>query len=322
MQSQSKENMTTNKKQIKQINGIKINNRIKAYDRTYKRVELSDDMLRTLQLNLLEMLIEIDRICKKYDIKYSIDGGTLLGAVRHSGFIPWDDDIDVIMRREEYEKFYKACRKNLDKTRFFLQEYRTDRHYRWGYEKLRRKNTEFVRLGQEHLKSRGGIFVDIFVVDNVPDQLLWRKIHLFTCFLIRKLLYSELGMRNENSIILRAWYRFLYCLVPRNVIFDWRNRIAEKCNKKRTELVRHMTYPYVLSRYGMPGDCFDEMIDMQFEGYTFRAFRKYDKYLTALYGDYMKLPPKEKQKSHLEVSKIRLLDPVQLYSEEELGRLL
>ena len=83
-----------------------------------------------------------------------------------------------------------------------------------------------------------------------------------------------------------------------------------------------MTYPYARSRYGMPGECFDEMRDMQFEGYTFRAFRKYDKYLTALYGDYMKLPPKEQQKAHLDVSRIRLLDPGQLYSKEELSRLL
>ncbi len=286
------------------------------------KIKLTDEQLRTLQLNLLEMLIEIDRICRKYNIKYSMDGGTLLGAVRHGGFIPWDDDIDVIMRREEYQKFYKACRKDLDKKRFFLQEYRTDRHYRWGYEKLRRKDTEFVRLGQEHLKSRGGIFVDIFVVDNVPDGFFMRRLHLSACYVIRKLLYAQLGMKNADSLLLRKWYGLLYRAVPRDVVFSWRNRIARRCNKRRTQLVRHMTYPYARSRYGMPGECFDEMRDMQFEGYTFRAFRKYDKYLTALYGDYMKLPPKEQQKAHLDVSRIRLLDPGQLYSKEELSRLL
>lgn len=282
-----------------------------------EKIELSDQELRKLQLNLLEMLIEIDRICRKYSIKYSLDGGTLLGAVRHGGFIPWDDDIDVIMRREEYRKFYRACRKELDKSRFFLQEYRTDPHYRWGYEKLRRLDTEFVRLGQEHLRSRGGIFVDIFVVDNVPDSLLIRRLHLFACYVIRKLLYAELGMRNADSLFLRGWYGLLYRVVPRDAVFRWRNRIACRCNRKRTELVRHMTYPYVRSRYGMPGDCFDEMMDMQFEGFTFRAFRKYDKYLTALYGDYRKLPPKEQRRAHLEVSKIKLLDPATLYTEEE-----
>lgn len=286
-----------------------------------KKIELSDKDLRKLQLNLLEMLIEIDRICRKYHIKYSLDGGTLLGAVRHGGFIPWDDDVDVIMKREEYQKFYKVCKKDLDKDRFFLQEYRTDPYYRWGYEKLRRKDTEFVRLGQEHLKNKTGLFVDIFVADNVPDNYLLRRLHLFACFVIRKLLYSELGMRNENSLFMRRWYRLLYRVFPRNTIFKWRNMIAKKCNKRKTELVRHMTHSYALSRYGMPGSCFDEMQDMEFEGYTFRAFKDYNKYLTALYGDYMTLPPKEKQKTHLDASRIKMFEPEQLFTEVELEKL-
>lgn len=286
-----------------------------------EQVKLSGKELRKLQLNLLEMLIEVDRICRKNHIKYSLDGGTLLGAVRHHGFIPWDDDVDVIMRREEYEKFYQACKKDLDESRFFLQEYRTDPYYRWGYEKLRRKGTEFVRLGQEHMKNKTGIFLDIFVVDNVPDNPFLRRIHYCACFVIRKLLYSELGMKSAPTKGLRKWYAFLYRAIPRNVIFKWRNQIAERCNRKRTKLVRHMTHTYAISRYGMPGSCFDEMIDMEFEGYKFRAFQQYDKYLVALYGDYMKLPPKEAQIAHLAVSKISLLEPETLFSAEELERL-
>lgn len=286
-----------------------------------KKVQLTKQTLRTLQLNLLEMLIEIDRICRKYDIKYSLDGGTLLGAVRHHGFIPWDDDVDVIMRRSEYEKFYQVCKKDLDQSRFFLQEYRTDPYYRWGYEKLRRKNTEFIRLGQEHLNNKTGIFIDIFVADNVPDQFILRRIHLFLCYIIRKLLYAELGMKNAGTPFLRLWYAFLYRFVSRNLIFHCRNKIAGRCNKKKTELIRHMTYPYALSRYGMPAVCFDEMIDMEFEGYTFKAFKEYDKYLSALYGDYWKLPPKEKRVTHLDASKIKLIDPEYLYSKKELDKL-
>ncbi len=281
------------------------------------KIELTPAELRKLQLNLLEMLVEIDRICRKYHIKYSLDGGTLLGAVRHGGFIPWDDDIDVIMRREEYQKFYRACRKDLDTSRFFLQEYRTDPYYRWGYEKLRRKHTEFIRLGQEHLKIRTGIFVDIFVADNVPDHPAVRRLHLFACYIIRKLLYAELGMRNAGCAPLRVWYWLLYKLVPRDMVFYWRNCIARQCNRKKTQLVRHMTYPYARSRYGMPAVCFDEMEDILFEGYRFLAFKQYDKYLTALYGDYRKLPPKEKRVTHLDVSSIQLLDLEELQLGEK-----
>ena len=103
-------------------------------------VELSKEQLRQLQLIELEMLIEVDRICKKYNIHYNIIAGTLLGAVRNGGFIPWDDDADVAMLRSEYEKFRKVCKEELDKSRFEFQDHRNTRGYRWGYGKIRRKD--------------------------------------------------------------------------------------------------------------------------------------------------------------------------------------
>ena len=96
-------------------------------------VQLSDEMLRQLQLIQLEMLIEVDRICKKCNIKYNIIAGTLLGAIRHGGYIPWDDDADVALLRSEYEKFRIVCKTELDKTRFIFQDHRNTIGYRWGY---------------------------------------------------------------------------------------------------------------------------------------------------------------------------------------------
>ena len=116
-------------------------------------LQLDDRQLRQLQMIELEMLVEVDRICKKCGIQYNIIAGTLLGAVRHGGFIPWDDDADVAMLRPEYEKFRKACKTELDTTRFYFQDHRNTRGYRWGYGKLRRKNTLFLRENQEDRKS-------------------------------------------------------------------------------------------------------------------------------------------------------------------------
>ena len=112
---------------------------------------LSEDELRTLQLIETEMLSEVDRICRKCNIHYSMVGGTMLGAIRHKGYIPWDDDADIGFLRGEYEKFREACKTELDEERFYFQDIRDTEGYRWGYGKLRRKGTQFIRNGQEFM---------------------------------------------------------------------------------------------------------------------------------------------------------------------------
>ncbi len=269
-------------------------------------IELSPEENRQLQLNELEMIVEVDRICRKNHIKYSLDGGTLLGAIRHKGFIPWDDDADVIFTRHEYAKFYRACKKDLKKDEFFLQEYRTDPHYRWGYAKLRHKGTEYVRSGQEHMKYRTGVCIDLFVVDNVPDGIVPRKIYYWINYCIRKILYSEIGMVNAQTPALRRWYGILN-KIPRNCAFRLRNVLAAACNRHPTELVSHLLYQYpARCKYGMPAVCFDEYIDVEFEGMKFLGLKEYDLYLTTHYGEYMTLPPEEDRHGFNNASKIRL----------------
>ena len=271
--------------------------------------QLSKIELRQLQKTELEILIELDRICRKYNIQYSLDGGTLLGAIRHKGFIPWDDDIDVIMLRKEYVKFWSACRKELDQERFFFQDYRTDPYYRWGYAKIRRKGTEFVRKGQENLKQHTGIFIDLFVVDNVPDGYVSRRMHHVLCYLIRKILYSEVGKVNTNNMVVREIYQIL-SKIPRNQVFHVRNCLAARTNKTRTELISHYTLEYPKQcRYGLPRKCFDEMVELEFEGRKFFGFKDYHRYLSMYYGDYMTLPPIEKRVPHLEATKLKLIMP-------------
>ena len=138
-------------------------------------IQLSAQEIRQLQMIQLEMLIEDDRICRKFDIQYNIIAGTLLGTVRHGGYIPWDDDADVALLRPEYEKFRKACKTDLDTSRFYFQDHRNTKGYRWGYGKLRRKGTLFHREYQEHLPYRQGVFIDIFPLDGVPDNYLYHK---------------------------------------------------------------------------------------------------------------------------------------------------
>lgn len=269
---------------------------------------LDGKTLRQLQLNELELVVEVDRICRKYGIQYSLDGGTLLGAIRHKGFIPWDDDADLIFTRHEYAKFYRACKKELRGSKFFLQEWRTDPYYRWGYAKLRNRSTEYIRAGQEHMKYQTGVCVDLFVVDHVPDSRILRGLFYYYNLGIRKILYSELGMVQAKSAGLRRWYGLLY-KIPRNLVFRARNAVAGLVNLHSTELVSHLGYQYPKRcRYGMPATCFEDYIEIEFEGMKFMGFRQYDLYLRTHYGDYMTLPPKEQQRGYNNASTMVLSD--------------
>lgn len=255
------------------------------------------------------MLIEIDRICRKYEISYSLDGGTLLGAARHKGFIPWDEDADVIFLRGEYRRFRKICESELDTRRFFLQDYRSDPEYRWGYAKLRRNGTEYVRCGQEHLQQKSGVFLDILVVDAVPDNYFARRIHHFCCFLIRKGLYAAVGKYQAQNTFLRSVY-VLLAHVPRDWWFTLRDELIRSAGNGRTELIAHYTLEYPKRcRYGLPRRCFDHMIEMEFEGKTFLCFEEYAEYLYAYYGDWEKLPPEVERRPHMSFSKISLTEP-------------
>ncbi|MDY0039118.1 MAG: LicD family protein [Desulforhabdus sp.] len=264
------------------------------------------DDLRRMQLIQLEMLLEIDRICRKFGIQYCIIAGTLLGAVRHKGFIPWDDDVDVALLRPEYERFCRACEKELDRERFFLQTHSNTSDYRWGYGKIRRVGTEFVREGQEHMTHPTGVFVDVFPLDNVPDNLFLRRIHNLTCTIIRKMLWSAVGAKSDPKVILRCAYRCL-SLFPKSFVFFLYDRLMRTSNKKPTEMVRILTFPTPDNGYyGYYRKWYVELADIEFEGHFFPGPKDYDEYLSFKFGNYHEPPPVEKRKGHA-VARYRLL---------------
>lgn len=266
---------------------------------------LSEDELKKVQSIELEMLVEIDRICRKNNIPYTLDSGTLLGAIRNKGFIPWDDDADIVMIRDAYERFFEACKTQLDTKKFFLQDYRNEKEYRWGYPKMRRKDSLLIREDQTTLPWHQGIFVDIFVYDNVPDNWFVRRVHLLFCFIIRRIQYAIIGKENAKSFLLRQWYKILM-KIPVNILFYALEKVYRQCNRHPTKLQRHMTYPYRKKcRYGLPSICFEEQIEMAFENHSFLCSKEYDTYLTVLYDDYMS-PPSDEEKKHTEFKILKL----------------
>lgn len=268
-------------------------------------IQLDDKTLRQLQMIQLEMLVEVDRICKKCGIHYNIIAGTLLGAVRHGGYIPWDDDADVALLRSEYEKFREACKTELDKSRFYFQDHRNTRGYRWGYGKLRRKGTLFLREHQEHMPYKQGVFIDIFPLDGVPDNYYLRSIKNAECFCIRKILWSKVGKVAEKKFWKRQVYRLLD-KIPEKCVFEYYHCMIRDANAKQTRMVRILTFPTPNDEYGYYRNWYENSEDVTFEGICLRGIKDYDSYLNFKFGDYKKLPPVSERKIH-PVSKIKLV---------------
>ena len=270
--------------------------------------EITPEQLRRMQLLELEMVEELDRVCRKHNIKYSIDGGTLIGAVRHHGFIPWDDDMDIVMLREEYEKFKKVAHEMNPEVCYF-QDHDVEPEYIWGYGKLRRTGTTFVRLGQEHLKCRTGIFVDVFPMDDVPKSLAGQMFVDFYCFCMRKILWAQVAKENETGFW-KIWFKTLAKISP-DWVFKRLQWLIKRSRNDSPNLVRvllfvsngklHYKSP-LKQRYGMPKKWLLELAEYDFEGKKFWGTKDYDSRLYYQYGDYMKLPPEEKRVSHIPFS--------------------
>lgn len=255
----------------------------------------TQENLRRLQLVELEMLKELDRICRENNINYIIDAGTLLGAVRHGGFIPWDDDIDVRMLREDYDKFCDVCEKKLDE-KYFLQTHKTDPGYRWGYARILKNGTVFVRKDHEELKSKSGIFIDIFPNDNLPEEYLGNKICTAISWLGRKMLYSELGKKHAKGFWNKIGFAFLD-IFPKSWAHQGREYLIKKYGECKTSKVRCFGWGSEEETIGFQKEWLADTCDIKFEDIIVKAPIKTHEFLVHSFGeDYMTPPPENKRK--------------------------
>lgn len=276
--------------------------------------QITEEELKQIQQIQVELIREVDRICKKCHIHYSMVGGTMLGAIRHKGYIPWDDDADIGFLRHEYEKFREACRTELDSERFYMQDFRDVEGFRWGYGKLRRKGTLFIRLGQEFMPYEQGIFIDLMPFDPVPDGLLKRRLHFTMCYIYRKLLWSKVGKYQESN----PFFRGIYCLaslIPEKTIKVSYTRFIRRYQNQKTKLVRILTFPTPKKCFGYRKEWYTQLAAYQFGNLILPGAKDYDGYLSVKYGNYMKLPPIEKRKVH-PISKLALLKDIENDREE------
>lgn len=263
-------------------------------------IELTPELLRRLQLSELDILIEFDRVCRKNNIKYCLGCGTLLGAIRHNGFIPWDDDIDVWMIRAEYEKFCEIAEKELNSD-YFFQNWINDPYFNSAYGKIRKKGTEYVRIGQEKMKYKTGIYIDILPLDNLPDQYWARFRMIVKAWALRKLTYAKAGSMCEKKIVKRFMF-FVLSLYPIERAKKQFKQLLSQYNDKDTLYCKCLGDVNFNPHWR---DDFNELIEWEFEGHMFFVPSRYDSLLKNNIGiNYMELPPMEKRKPHADASYI------------------
>lgn len=246
---------------------------------------------------MIEILTEVDRICVKYGIEYYLSDGTLLGAIRHGGFIPWDDDLDISMLRKDYNKFLEVAEKELDK-RYFLQTSKTDKYYDIEHipTKIRHNGSLFIE--EYGKKYNQGVYIDIFPMDNVPNSKFKFNLQSKISALIMK---SSMRMRvKEKKLPLKNEINHLFY---RFILFVFKGKRREALNKWLISLGDENSQEVV---YGVD-TCWNVNFNkkdifplkrIKFENGYFLAPSNPEAILVKLYGDYMKLPPIEEREWH------------------------
>lgn len=251
--------------------------------------------IKILQSACLDILKEIDKVCKKNNIKYCLYAGTLLGAVRHGGFIPWDDDLDIAMLREDYERFLSVALRDLS-PEFFLQTYHTDKKYISFYAKLRKNNTIYEEPISNGIHK--GIFVDIFPLDKKIKKGFFLECNRIKLSIL--IHYHYLAGNNPVQMYPRLNKKFIK-FIFRHIRID-RNKTKQKIetllqkynhNKDCTNIVSWSITPKYTTCFQK--EWFDDFIDVNFENINFPIPIGYHEILTTCYGDYMILPPEEKR---------------------------
>ena len=257
------------------------------------KYDIDFESLKKKELEIFKNFIDC---CKAKNLKYFIAFGTLIGAVRHKGFIPWDDDIDVYMPREDYDKFIKFGLEHLPKN-YFIQTIQTDPLYALNFAKLRDSNTTLIERHVIDVDINHGVFIDIFPLDGyVKGQ---NKILDFRT--TKNPVFAE----EDRNLFLNAVSgfnkKFVYKIgesIPNKLKIDLSKMAVPKNNPKYSECDFVACLVDSFSVIPMKKDIFGDGVELEFEGLKVNAPDKYDEYLKKIYGDYTKLPPEDQRENH------------------------
>ena len=276
----------------------------------FKELILTDEQIAKLHQSLLEMLVDVDYVCRKYNIRYSLSGGSCLGAVRHKGFIPWDDDVDILIFGEDKKRLFDAVLKEFSE-KYGIQDFSYNGAIT-SVSKIVLKGTKNVEVVKENWPIDKNIFIDIFTFENTTSKGCirnWKnkKIRLLFCMLFANLYYNykptyvlkkcKDNKKLRKQIKFRRFCGFWVSWIKPSWFLK---QIEKTCRVKKDDgLVCVPASPYGYNNEVFKREDFLETIDVEFEGKTLKIFKNYDMYLKKLYGDYMQIPPEEKRHRHL-----------------------
>lgn len=257
--------------------------------------------LKEIQNIELDLLLAFDSICQKNNLRYSLGGGTLLGAIRHRGFIPWDDDIDVMMPRPDYDRFLELCKNQ--ENGFNLITYDTVEGYNGLFAKIWDPST-IIKDDLMEMSFELGVNIDVFPIDGLGDsEKEALKIFNKTAWnreMLNAVLWKKYFRSKTHSILVEP-IRFTMFVFSR---FANPKKLLKKVDEE------NLKHPFESSSYAgcvcgsyrereiMTKDAFENYVDLKFEGHMLKGIEKYDEYLTKHYNKYMELPPKDKQETH------------------------
>lgn len=252
-----------------------------------REAESGGTPLARYQRALFCLLREFDRVCRKYNIRYTLFAGTALGAVRHRGFIPWDDDVDVVLSRPEYERFLALAPGELGEEYYLQKEFSA--HWPMFFSKLRKNNTTCLeRYTPRDLACHQGIYIDIFPCDNLADGPLARRAQFAASKIVIAKALDRRGY-DTDSRKKKLFIRLCRLLPGGGPI-----RFVRRDGDRGSRMVH--TFFGGASRYEKniyPRQWFQETVELPFEDGSFPVSAHYDELLTRLYGDYRTLPPPE-----------------------------